>query len=144
MAIGRDVYNDSRMILKKLEELYPDANRISAPSPEHKILERLLEHWAVDNGLFVRCAQLIPADAPIMKDPVFVKDRTDFSGRSFSRETISQMRPEALVEIRSAFDLLENSLLADGREWILKTPELTLADVEGIYPTLPNVILSRA
>jgi hypothetical protein len=131
MAIGRDIYNDSRLILKKLEQLYPQAHQVSAPSPDHQILEQLFDHWVNDNGLFSRAAQLIPADAPVMKDPTFVKDRTDFSGRSFSRESILKMRLEALVEFKGAFALLEGSLLADGREWILKTPDLTLADIEG-------------
>jgi len=47
------------------------------------------------------------------------------------------MRPEALVEMRSSFELLETTLLADGREWILKTEGPSLADIEGtsLYST---------
>lgn len=132
MAIGRDIYNDTRLILHKLEALYPSHPSIRVSSPSHAAVERLLEHWAVDN-LFGRAAQLIPADSPIMRDASFVKDRADFSGRSFSGETIRKMRPEALVEIKTAFGRVEEGLLADGREWILKTPGLSLADVEGVW-----------
>ncbi len=51
------------------------------------------------------------------------------------------MRPEALVEIRGAFELLEMTLLADGRDWILKTENPSLADIEGMFslgPCLPH------
>ena len=41
------------------------------------------------------------------------------------------MRPEALTHIRDGFEFLENGLLADGREWILKTEKPALADIEG-------------
>lgn len=132
LAIGRDIYNDTRLILSKLEQLFPSHPSISVTSPTEQSLERLLEHWAVDN-LFGRAAQLIPADSPIMKDESFVKDRADFSGRSFSGETIRKMRPEALVEIRGAFGMVEGGLLADGREWVLGTSGLTLVDVECMF-----------
>lgn len=46
--------------------------------------------------------------------------------------TSEKTRPEALVEIRSSFELLETTLLADGREWILKTEGPSLADIEGM------------
>jgi len=44
------------------------------------------------------------------------------------------MRPEALVSIRENFAFLENTLLADGRDWILKTDAPSLADIHCIWP----------
>lgn len=41
------------------------------------------------------------------------------------------MRPEAIAHIRDGFAFLEMTLLADGREWILKTDKPSLADIEG-------------
>jgi hypothetical protein len=35
------------------------------------------------------------------------------------------------VEIKSAFEFLETSILADGRDWVLKTSGPSLADIEG-------------
>lgn len=134
LSIGRDVYNDTRLILRKLEEFYPHATKISASSPDQKAFERLLEHWAVDNGLFARAAQLIPSNMPLLKDPIFTKDREDYTGRSWSKENVEKMRPEALVEVKSAFEFLETTLLADGREWILKTSGPSLADIEAVWP----------
>jgi hypothetical protein len=68
VAIGRDIYTDTRLILRKLEEFFPDAPQISTSSLEHKAFERLLENWTIDGGIFNRGSQLIPADSPLMKD----------------------------------------------------------------------------
>jgi glutathione S-transferase len=135
MAIGRDIYNDTRLIIHKLEELFPSANQISATDADQKAIERLLESWAIDSGLFTKAAALMPSDLPIFKDPKFTKDREDFTGRDWSKGNIDRGRPEALVEIRSAFEFLETTLLADGRDWILKTERPTLADIEGMVPS---------
>ena len=130
MAIGRDVYADTRIILSKLEELFPEG-KLGSTDPDGKALERLLESWTVDSGVFVRASQLIPPDMPLLKDPKFSKDREGFSGRPWSREKIIENRPEAMAHIRDVFNLLETTLLADNRNWILKTENPSLADIEG-------------
>ena len=130
MSIGRDVYCDSRLILRKLEEHFPNS-QLGASSAEEKAIEKLFEIWTLEAGLFPRASQLIPADMPLLKDPKFAKDREDYSGRSWSKEQIVAGRPEALSVIRSAFKVLETTLLADGRKWVLKTEQPTLADIEG-------------
>lgn len=131
LSIGRDIYCDTRLILSKLETLYPSQPQISASTPDQKAIERLLEFWAIDNGLFMRAAQLIPSSMPLLKDPRFTKDREDYTGRSWSKDNVEKMRPEALVEVKGAFELLETTMLADGRDWILKTEGPSLADIEG-------------
>ena len=130
MSIGRDIYCDTRLMLQKLEEMFPEGG-LSAQQPDQKAVERLLEKWTVEAGIFQRASQLIPADMPIMKDQRFLKDRENFTGRSWNKEDIAKNRPEALVHIRSAFGFLETTLLADGRKWILKTDKPSLADIEG-------------
>jgi len=130
MAIGRDVYCDSRIILRKLEELFPNG-ALGASNPEEKAIEKFLEIWAIESGIFVRAAQLIPTSMPLLNDPKFTKDREEYSGRSWSKEQIALNRPEAVAAIRTGFKFLESTLLADGRQWILKTEEPTLADIEG-------------
>ena len=132
MAIGRDIYTDSRLILEKLEERFPDG-AIGASQPDQKAVEKLLERWTVDGGVFFRASQLIPVEMPLLNDPKFAKDREDFSGRSWNKANILKMRPEALAQIRSDFEFLETGLLADGRDWILKTKKPSLADIEGVY-----------
>jgi len=131
MAIGRDVYCDTRIILRKLETMFPDG-ALGAADPEQKAIERLLEAWQIEGGVFARAAQLLPSDMPLMKDPKFTKDRAEFTGRSWDPKHMEANRPEALAHIRNAFGLLETTLLADGRTWILKTDSPSLADIEGM------------
>ncbi|RDW61013.1 hypothetical protein BP6252_12396 [Coleophoma cylindrospora] len=137
LAIGRDIYTDTRLILSKLETLFPPSSkhpRISAAASDQAAVEKLLEAWVVDGGVFLRASQLIPTSMPLYKDEKFTKDRAQFSGKAWSLENVERMRPEALVEIRRAFTLLETTLLADGREWILNTDGPSLADIEAVWP----------
>lgn len=124
------MYGDSRIILRKLEELFPDG-AIGASQPEQRALQKLLEIWAVDGGAFNRASQLIPASMPLLNDPNFTKDREDFSGRSWEKSTIEANRPEALAHFRQTFDFLETTLLSDGREWVFQTEKPSLGDIEG-------------
>ena len=69
---------------------------------------------------------------PLLKDPKFSRDREDYSGRPWSKEKILENRPEAMAHVWNAFNLLETTLLADDRDWILKTEKPSLADIEGM------------
>lgn len=72
MAIGRDIYCDTRLIIEKLEQFFPASAAhpaISAATGDEKALEKLLEFWMIDGGVFGRAAQLIPTDMPLRKDP---------------------------------------------------------------------------
>jgi glutathione S-transferase len=130
MAIGRDVYCDTRLMLDKLEQLFPDGS-LGASQPDQRAVQKLLEKWTIEAGIFARATQLIPTSMPLLNDPKFTKDREDFSGRSWDKEQIEAMRPEAIAHIRDGFSFLEKTLLADEREWILKTNKPSLADIEG-------------
>lgn len=132
LSIGRDVYCDTRLILQKLDRHFP-SGALGSPQPDGRALQKLLEIWTIDGGVFNRAAQLIPSSMPLLKDPKFTKDREDYSGRSWDKDEIEAFRPEALAHIRSAFDLLETTLLADGRDWILKTDRPSLGEIEGRY-----------
>ena len=130
MSIGRDIYCDTRLILRKLEEKFP-SGALGASLPDQKAVEKLLESWVIDGGIFVRAGQVLPPEMPLLKDPRFARDREDYSGRSWDKRDIEAMRPEGLTHIRDAFVFLESGLLADGRQWILKTEKPSLADIEG-------------
>lgn len=112
--------------------MYPRHKQISSSTTDGKALEKLLQNWIVDGGVFTRASQLIPTNAPAMNDPKFTKDRAELSGRPWSKEAVEKNRPEALVAMRAAFAFLE-SLLEDGRKWIGKTDEPGLADIEGMF-----------
>jgi glutathione S-transferase len=130
LSIGRDMYLDSRVIIHKLETLYP-SERLGASAPEHQALERLLERWTTDAGVFSRAAQLIPTNLPSVQDGRFRKDREGFARGGFGMEEIERVRPEAVVMIRDCFALLETTILADGREWVFGGGKPSLGDIEG-------------
>jgi glutathione S-transferase len=118
------------LILQKLEAKFPDG-ALGAQDPDHKALEMLLSKWMVEGTMFPRAGQLLPLDIPLMRDPKFQRDRQQFNGRSWDSAQIAKNRPEAAAHIRDAFEFLETTLLADGRDWILKTEKPSLADIEG-------------
>ena len=130
MSIGRDVYCDTRLILHKLEKKFP-SGALSASQPDQKAVEELLASWTIDGGVFVRAAQTLPPEMPLLNDLKFKKDREDYSGSSWDKDAIRAMRPEGLTHIRDAFAFLETGLLADGRDWVLRTEKPSLADIEG-------------
>lgn len=139
LSIGRDIYNDTRLILAKLQLLYPASPSHPAlptafpTSPFTAGMEKLLSSWAI-SSLFWKAAALIPPESPLAKDARFRKDREDFSGTKFDAERMAKARNEALVDIRRAFEMLETTFLADGRAWILETETPSLADIEGTVP----------
>ena len=84
MSIGRDIYCDTRLILQKLEEKFP-SGAPGALQPDQKALEKLLENWTIDGGIFVRASQTMPVEMPLLNDPKFVEDREEFMGRSWAK-----------------------------------------------------------
>jgi glutathione S-transferase len=132
LSIGRDVYCDTRLIIRKLEQLFPEG-ALGATDPDQRALEKLLERWTVDAGIFGRAVALMPTSLPTMNDPKFRKDREGFSRQpgGWSKEKVERARPEAIIHIRDAFEILETTLLADGRKWIFKTDKPSLGDIEG-------------
>ncbi|KAF1816345.1 glutathione S-transferase [Eremomyces bilateralis CBS 781.70] len=143
MSIGRTVYCDSRLILRKLETRFGSTPKSSNPklglapltTPDQKALANLFERWTGDGGVFARATKLIPLDLPVMKDAKFREDRSSFAGgkRSWDPEAMRQARPEALAGIREQLEWLESGLLSDGREWVLATPKASIADIEAIW-----------
>ncbi|KAJ4356704.1 uncharacterized protein N0V89_004740 [Didymosphaeria variabile] len=128
LAIGRDVYLDTRLILRKLEEKFPNG-KLGSDKPEQQFTERLLERYMVEGPVFQQAAGLVPS--AFLKDPTFAKDRKGFLGRDWTPEEMDERRPECLVFIKNLFDLLETTILADGRQWVLETERPSLADLQG-------------
>ncbi|KAI9709975.1 MAG: hypothetical protein M1820_003053 [Bogoriella megaspora] len=140
LTIGRDIYCDTRLILQKLEEHFPQhqpntpyRNLGTISTPEQKALQKLLQRLMIDGGVFARAAQLIPTNGPALQDPKFRKDREGYSGRSWDLKEIERNRPEAVAYMRQAFELLEE-LLSDGRDWISGTERPSLGDIDAIWP----------
>ncbi|KXH40932.1 glutathione S-transferase [Colletotrichum salicis] len=136
LAIGRDIYLDTRLMLRKLEQLYPSSSRprLGATTPDHAAVQRLLEALIIDS-VFSNAINVIPTNLPMLKDPkrTWIKDRSDFVGGTLSTETMERGRPNAVNEIRRMVELLETTLLADGRDWISGTESPSLADIEAVW-----------
>ncbi|KAI1773466.1 glutathione S-transferase [Hypoxylon cercidicola] len=168
LAIGRDVYLDTRLMIAKLERLFPASAAHpgiggAATRPEHRLVEALLSRVATDGGLFTRAVQLLPPQLVAARGSAFVRDRADLAGvdlagagdakSPFSAERLAAARPEAAVEVRQVVELLETTALADGRDWLLGAPGPTLADLEAVWVllwlyripgALPADVLSKA
>ncbi|KAH7081390.1 hypothetical protein BKA63DRAFT_207414 [Paraphoma chrysanthemicola] len=132
LAIGRDIYLDTRLILRALESL-PNVSspRLGAMKPQDVFVEKLLERYMIEGPVFAQAAGLVPVD--VAQNPTFLKDRQGMLGRNWSKQELEEGRGECLTYIRNLFDLFETSILADGREWMLGSEGPKLADIEGIF-----------
>ncbi|KAK0745264.1 hypothetical protein B0T21DRAFT_381298 [Apiosordaria backusii] len=74
-----------------------------------------------------------------MKDKNFLKDRATFfpaGGEGKPKEERELSRAEALMEVQNCVRLLEETILSDGRSWVLGAEGgegPTRADVEGVW-----------
>ncbi|KAI5462398.1 hypothetical protein BGZ63DRAFT_355626 [Mariannaea sp. PMI_226] len=134
LSIGRDVYLDTRLQIPKLEDLFPDIPRLGGSNPDQVALQGLLSSFTNDAGLFGTMFQLLPTNLPMLQDPAYYRDRGDFIGHGLTPEGMHAARPESLVAFARVMDFLETALLVDGREWVLKTPTPSLADIEAVWP----------
>lgn len=133
LAIGRSLHADTRLILQTLETLYPpSASHPSLSGPKVDGLASLLATLNIDASVFSLAAQLLPSSLPMMKDAAFLRDREDFTGRSWDAAQRERGRVEAITGMRKVFGVYE-ALLQDGREWIAGTEGISLADVEGAW-----------
>ncbi|GIZ37091.1 hypothetical protein CKM354_000055400 [Cercospora kikuchii] len=131
LSIGRDIYIDTRLILRKLESLDTigdPSTRLGAKDSFGSGIEDILEEFIIDGGPFWRTAGLIPVDSPLMQDPVWVKDRFDGSGGQFTKEKLVQLREWNLSQERLYFGMVEK-LLGDGRKWLLGGEGPGLAEI---------------
>ena len=143
LAINRDIILDIRLMISELEARFPEKPRLGAAaagaaldggngSIEARIVEQILERFMVDAGVIGKAISLIPTNLPVFQDEKFLKDRKEFSGRSWDAEDMRNPKPEALVHIREVFCFLEDTLLVDGRVWVSKGERPGLADICGM------------
>ena len=132
MAIGRDIYLDTRLIISKLEERFPPtAEHRGISTPETVGLATLLQKFAIEGSVFQQGVKLIPPEFPLLQHPNFFQDRAGFLGDDWKLDDIRILRPEGIVHMRQCFEIAE-SLFTDEREWVAGTKELSLADLEGM------------
>ena len=135
MAVGKDVYIDSKLILSKLETLYPDSV-LKPNTPEQAGARKLFEHYS-DSGLFNNAVKLMPywSSNSLVQNKTFLDDRQKLmGGRRMTAENMQAGRPEGLQNMQQAFEAMENTFLADGRQWILGSDGPTVADIDAVWP----------
>ncbi|KAF2731033.1 hypothetical protein EJ04DRAFT_21777 [Polyplosphaeria fusca] len=134
MAIGKDVYCDSRLIIEALEKLYPNSN-LTPSSSANAGIGKLFESWCIDGGIFMNSIKVIPASKALLQDTKYLDDRQSLlGGKRISVEERAEGRPDGLAHLRQAFEMLESTFLADGRSWILGTERPSRADIDGVWP----------
>ncbi|KAF2021604.1 hypothetical protein BU24DRAFT_23557 [Aaosphaeria arxii CBS 175.79] len=136
MAIGRDVYCDSRLIIDTLESIYP-GGALSVKTPSEEGTRRLLQNYTIDGGIFANAVKCIPYWMPggLLQDSKFLDDRASLmGGMRMTSGLMEKGRGQGLQHLRQAFDIMENTFLKDGRRWILGDRGPTVADIDAIWP----------
>ncbi|KAH1593583.1 hypothetical protein KXX44_008054 [Aspergillus fumigatus] len=138
LSIGRDVYLDSPLILRTLERAAgAQPSFASTATLEQRALEQLLAKFTLDTSLFKNVVQVLLPQTPLIHNQAFMKDRVDMMGGGpefdFGNFVLAT-RPDAIVEVKNAVELLETTLLADGRQWLAGTAVPSLADIEMVWP----------
>jgi hypothetical protein len=136
LAIGRDIYLDTRLILRQLESL-PNitAPILGATQPQDRFVEKLIEKYVIEGPVFGMAAGLVPVE--VVQDEAFRQDRQGMMGRTWSREELDEGRGECLNYMRNLFAFFEDTIFEDGREWVLGGDGPRLADIEGTWAFLP-------
>ncbi|SMY22416.1 unnamed protein product [Zymoseptoria tritici ST99CH_1A5] len=131
MAIGRDLYVDTRLMIAKLEQMFPpSAEHPALSTPETAGVASLLQKLTIEGSVFREVVKQMPS--AVWKDPKFAKDRAGFMPESGMKTDGKTTRAEGITHMREMFAIIE-SMFADGREWIAGTGKLSLADLEGLW-----------
>ena len=118
MAIGRDIYCDSRCIIDHLERLYTEQTRLGSDALYERGIERVLESWILDGPPFMRTAGMIPPDTSLVQDLAWLDDRAELTGKQFSEEGLRDGLKDSLNHARLHLRIVEEELLGDGRKWL--------------------------
>jgi len=134
LAIGRDIYLDTRLQLRALEAL-PGVTtpRLGATNPSDLFVEKLLEKLINEGPVFAAAAGMVPME--IAQNEQFNKDRQGLFGNQWTKEEIEENLGGSANYIKNLFAFLEETALKDGREWILTGDGPKMADIEGEWAT---------
>ncbi len=104
LVIGRNVYCDSSLIIDVLEDLS------SGKLNQNDGVEKIIESWVMSR-VFTVVPRLIPPDAKFLQDASFVKDREEWTNRSWKPQDLAKARQRNLESIGYVLNLLEHELL---------------------------------
>ncbi|KIP07677.1 hypothetical protein PHLGIDRAFT_29881 [Phlebiopsis gigantea 11061_1 CR5-6] len=132
LAIGNDVYCDTSLIASVLERRFPASQgyntlfpaRAGGGKADTGLTKALVTYWS-DGQLF----RLIGNSLPYAKlDASFIKDRSAFFGGTIDAKKLAATQGERSSALSSHLNLLEEQL-SDGRQWLLDTESIGLADI---------------
>ncbi|KAI8937468.1 hypothetical protein NX059_005188 [Plenodomus lindquistii] len=98
LALGKSIYHDTRLIISALETHYPGSS-LTPSTPAEIGVQKLLENWTVDGGIFTSAVKCMPywAEDSLLQNKAFLDDRqTLMGGRRMSAESMERQRPEGL------------------------------------------------
>ena len=122
MQVGADIYCDTQLIMMELERIAPTP----ALLPKGKEGEaRALAMW-IDRNIFWAAVGIVMGALGDKLPEAFLKDRSEFTGRSFDPAKLRLAVPMARDQTYAQL-LLAETMLADGRDYLLGA-ESTLAD----------------
>ncbi|KAF2469426.1 uncharacterized protein BDR25DRAFT_343778 [Lindgomyces ingoldianus] len=116
LRIDGDIYSDTRSILQKLEERFPEG-RLGMRGGM-----RMEKYWG---------RQALYCGPGILKAGGLIpKDRKAYRGEPWTKEALSEGSPENLGYIRGSLEVLGRTLLPDVRNWVLKTENRHLVEIK--------------
>ena len=128
MQIGADIYCDTHLILRKLEQLYPQPTLF--PNGSEGEAEAL--SWWAESYIFMPALGFIAYNNGSLYAPDFVAERKAF-GYLLGREDVAPLFPRYVQQLRAHCVWL-HSILADGRQFLLGDA-VSAADLAA-YPSL--------
>ena len=114
LQVGADIYCDTQIILRALQRLRPDLPLTPAG---HEGVAEAIAYWA-DRTLFWAAVTVALAPVADQLPDAFKKDRSEFSGRTFSPEAMQAAAPIARDQLYAGLAHVE-TMLADGRAFML-------------------------
>lgn len=103
LSLGRDIYIDTRLIIAKLEVLFsnsPDHPTLGAKNSFGRGFEEMLKNWVIVAGPFWRTSGCLPVQAPLLEDELWMKDRSDGTGGTFTLEALRENRAWCISQLR--------------------------------------------
>lgn len=126
MQIGADVYCDTALIVRRLDELVPAPAVIP---PALAGAAAIIEDWA-DHRLFMQVVPPVIVELLPALPPEFLEDRSAMS-KGFSREAMAAAAPGALEQTLHSLDYLDAALT---NQPFLLGESFTVADAACFHP----------
>ncbi|KAB8068080.1 hypothetical protein BDV29DRAFT_199657 [Aspergillus leporis] len=132
VAIDRDIFCDTPLILDELEARTKGQERTTPKVTAGDSHERFLRQWSTES-VFPAVVPILPSNMPMLSDE-FLRDRAQLTGPSLTRDQRKLLRPMGLSKLRQEFHFVETVLLAEDQLWILGTSEPSLGDLYAVWP----------